>query len=63
MRLTPRETDVLVLLAKGFPYMEISRLLGVGLGTVQGHIKRLYAKLDVNNKAEAAVEATRRGLV
>ena len=61
--LTDREADVLTFLAKGVGYANIAALLGIRLGTVQNHIKRLYAKLDVNTKAEAAVAAMNLGLV
>lgn len=62
-RLTPRELEVLVLLAKGMSYPEVARLLGVGLGTVQSYVKTIYGKLEVSSKAEAATIATRLGLV
>lgn len=61
--LTRRERDVLILLAKGLQYADIGRALGIRLGTVQCHIKRLYSKLDVNSKAEAALVAASLGLV
>ncbi|MFO0745410.1 MAG: response regulator transcription factor [Myxococcota bacterium] len=62
-RLTPREREVLVLLAKGLSYPEVARVLGVGLGTVQGYVKSVYSKLEVASKAEAAIVAARLGLV
>lgn len=62
-RLTPRERDLLVLLAKGLSYPDAARVLGVGLGTVQGYVKSVYAKLEVASKAEAAIVASRLGLV
>jgi DNA-binding NarL/FixJ family response regulator len=61
--LTRRETEVLTFLAKGIAYAEIGALLGIGLGTVQSHIKRLYTKLEINNKAEAALVAAEMQLV
>ncbi len=60
--LTRREREVLGLLAKGSTYEETARMLGISLGTVQSHVKRLYRKLEVSSKAEAAAEAVRRGL-
>ena len=44
------------------PYAETARLLGMGLGTVQTHVKAIYRKLDVSSKAEAAALAVRAGL-
>lgn len=61
--LTPREGEVLELLTRGFSYREAGRALGIGVGTVQGHIKAIYRKLEVSSKAEATAEAYRRGLV
>ena len=60
--LTRREREVLGLLAKGATYDDAARVLGISLGTVQSHVKRLYRKLEVSSKAEAAAEAVRRGL-
>lgn len=61
--LTERERDVLSLLAKGLTYTDVATALDIGLGTVQGHVKRIYAKLGVASKAEAATIAQRMGLV
>jgi DNA-binding NarL/FixJ family response regulator len=61
--LTPRETEVLTLLGKGLTYPRVAEVLGIGLGTVQGHVKRIYEKLQVNSKAEAATTAQRMGLL
>lgn len=61
--LTPREGEVLELLTRGFSYQQTGSALGIGVGTVQGHIKAIYRKLEVSSKAEATAEAYRRGLV
>ena len=61
--LTPRERDVLTLLAKGLSYEEVGNALGIRLGTVQSHIKRIYGRLEINTKAEAALAAAQLGLV
>ena len=61
--LTPRETEVLRLVAKGFTQPEIAGQLGLSRHTVVDHVKSLYRKLNVSSRAEAALEATRRGLV
>jgi DNA-binding NarL/FixJ family response regulator len=60
--LTPRERDVLQLLAKGLTYGEVATALGIAIGTVQSYVKTIYAKLHVASKAEAASLATRLGL-
>lgn len=60
--LTVREQEILLLLSRGCTYDSIGEMLGIRLGTVQTHVKRLYRKLDVTSKAEAAAEAIRRGL-
>ncbi len=61
--LTPRELEVLEMLGRGLTYGMIGRGLGIGTGTVQSHVKAIYRKLEVSSKAEAAVEAHRRGLL
>lgn len=61
--LSPREQSVLDLVARGFSYVEIARLQGVSVHTVQTHIKNLYAKLSVHSKNEAVYEAGRLGLL
>jgi DNA-binding NarL/FixJ family response regulator len=55
--LTPRELDVLQLLIKGVTYATVGHALGIGLGTVQSHVKRIYEKLEVSSKAEATAIA------
>lgn len=61
--LTPRESEVLTYLSKGFTIREISDLLGIRWFTVNDHIKSIYRKLDVSSRAEAAVLAAKQGLV
>jgi len=51
--LTPREQEVLNLLAKGLLYKEISDELHISLSTVRQHIHKVYEKLQVQNKVEA----------
>jgi DNA-binding CsgD family transcriptional regulator len=61
--LTARESDVLELVARGYAYAEIARLLGLSMHTVQSHIKNLYGKLAVHSRSEAVFEASRMGLL
>jgi DNA-binding NarL/FixJ family response regulator len=61
--LTDRETEVLRHLALGATYAACADALGIGLGTVQGHVKSIYGKLEVTSKAEAALAAARLGLL
>jgi DNA-binding CsgD family transcriptional regulator len=51
--ITPRESRVLELLATGSSYLEIARELRIELNTVRTHIRSLYEKLGVGNRAEA----------
>lgn len=62
-RLTPRESEVLTYLSKGFTIKEIANLMGIKWFTVNDHIKSIYKKLNVSSRAEAAVLATKQGLV
>lgn len=51
---TSREADVLRLVSEGASNEQIARSLGISLGTVKSHVKRILRKLDVTNRAEAA---------
>ncbi len=55
-RLTPRETDVLNQLAKGFRYKEIVDNLGISSGTLHSYIRSIYEKLHVHSRTEAVVK-------
>ena len=61
--LTPRETTILDLIARGDSYGGVARTLCVSVGTVQTHAKNIYAKLAVHSRGEAVFEAQRRGLL
>ena len=61
--LTERETDVLQRVAKGYTMPEIAVQFGLSKHTVADHIKQVYRKLNVSSRAEATLEAARRGLV
>jgi len=62
-RLTPRENEVLTYLSKGFTIKEIASLMSIRWFTVNDHIKSIYRKLNVSSRAEAAVLASKQGLV
>ena len=61
--LTPRERDVVRLLARGCSYARIGERLGVSLHTVTSHIKNLYRKLDVHCAAAAVMRAVELGVL
>jgi DNA-binding NarL/FixJ family response regulator len=61
--LTPRETDVLRLIAEGIGNAEIAERLHLGLGTVKGHVADILEKLSASDRAHAAITAFRRGLI
>jgi DNA-binding NarL/FixJ family response regulator len=56
VKLTPRETEVLDQLAKGFLYKEILDNLGIGRGTLHYYIRNVYEKLHVHSRTEAVVK-------
>jgi DNA-binding NarL/FixJ family response regulator len=62
-RLTARERETLVLIAKGFRLPDVAQQLGVTRHTAAGFIKSIYRKLNISSRAEAALEAARMGLV
>jgi DNA-binding NarL/FixJ family response regulator len=53
--LTEREHQILVMANKGYSYEEVARTLGISIHTVRTHVKRRYAKLQVNSKTQASV--------
>lgn len=61
--LTRRESAILELIARGGTYANVAQALGLSVGTVQTHIKHIYAKLSVHSRTEAILEAQRRGLL
>ena len=61
--LTPRETEVLALVARGQPNKVIARELGVSEKTVKTHVSNVLGKLGVTDRTQAALYAVREGLV
>lgn len=61
--LTARETEVLRRLAQGLSNKEIAEALAISEETVKTHVSNVLAKLDAENRAQAIVQALKRGLV
>lgn len=61
--LTPRETDVLRLIAAGNANKEIGAQLGLTEDTVKSHVKRILMKLDANDRTHAVTIALKRGVI
>ena len=61
--LTPRETEVLALAAKGLTHKEIAERLGISARTARNHLANLYRKLDIHGRAETVHWAVRLGLL
>ena len=62
-QLTPREREVLALIARGMANKRIARELGVSEKTVKAHVGHVLAKLGVTDRTQAALHAVRAGLV
>lgn len=60
--LSPRETDVLSLLGKGFTVAEAAQRLELSPQTVATYVRTIYSKLSISNRSQATLEARRRGL-
>jgi DNA-binding CsgD family transcriptional regulator len=61
--LTPRELDVLALLAEGASNKAIARALDISVHTVKFHIASLFDKLDAEGRTEAVAQAARMGAI
>lgn len=61
--LTKREIEVVELIAAGFPNRAIAQKLAISLYTVKNHLKHIYQKLDVDNRARASMRARDIGLL
>jgi DNA-binding CsgD family transcriptional regulator len=61
--LTPRELDVLALLAEGASNKTIARQLGISVHTAKFHVGSLLDKLDATGRTDAVAHAARRGVI
>jgi DNA-binding CsgD family transcriptional regulator len=61
--LTPRELDVLALLAEGASNKTIARQLGISVHTAKFHVSSLLDKLDATGRTDAVAHAARRGVI
>jgi len=62
-RLSPREVELLKLLAEGHSYKTAAKALSISIDTVRFHIRNIYDKLHVHSKSEAVILALRKGIV
>jgi DNA-binding NarL/FixJ family response regulator len=62
-KLSPRETEVLALLAEGFGVAPIARQLFISESTAKTHISKIYDKLGASNRAQAIMKAIAAGLI
>jgi len=61
--LTPRERDILQLVAKGLSFADVGAALDISAHTVVAHVKKIYRKLSVHSRGEAVFEARQMGLL
>jgi len=61
--LTPREQEVLRLIARGYLYKEIARRLGISVKTVEAHVSAVLRKLQLSTRHELSRWAAERDLV
>ena len=60
-KLTPREQEVLALLAQGYLYKEICDQLDISINTLRNHLRAIYEKLHVHSRTEATIKYLARG--
>jgi DNA-binding NarL/FixJ family response regulator len=63
IKLSKRETEILIQLSKGLNYNFIADNLSISPSTVRKHIENIYRKLQVHNKMEAVLKAKKRNLI
>jgi DNA-binding NarL/FixJ family response regulator len=63
VRLSPRELEILRLLADGHGYKTAAAQLGISLDTIRFHVRNIYVRLHVHSKSEAVTKAFRQGLL
>ncbi len=61
--LTPRENEILQLLAQGLSAAQVANRLYISQSTAKTHMSKLYDKLGANNRTQAVMNAVRLGLV
>ena len=61
--LTPREIEVLTLVARGFGNKEVGDMLGTAAGTVKAHVQSILSKLGAKDRTHAVTIALRRGII
>lgn len=61
--LSPREYEVLVMIARGHSYQEIADKLHVSLSTIKTHAANLFSKMDVQRRTQAVMVAQQSGLL
>lgn len=62
-QLTPREKDVLRLIARGYPYKQVARKLDISIKTVETHVSSVLRKLQLSSRHELARWASKRRMV
>jgi DNA-binding CsgD family transcriptional regulator len=63
VHLTPRETDILRLISRGYTYARAAERLGLSAHTVASHIKKIYRKLGVHSAGAAVMRAVKLGVI
>lgn len=63
LSLTERESDVLRLVAKGYSNKAVARELGITISTVKTHLRNIFRKLDVEDRAQVIIKAIKEGII
>ena len=63
MLLTPREKEILRLVARGMTNQDVAQTLDISENTVKAHVSHILDRLDVSDRTQAAVWAVQLGLI
>lgn len=62
-KLSPRESETLLHISRGYSYAEVADIMGIALSTVQSNVRIIYRKLETNTRMQAVLKARQAGIL